>query len=107
MNTKKWISLALASCALFFLTPAAFAQTCGLISNSGFESDLAGWSGSGPVSIVADARSGTKAARVGTAQGWRESLGVVRRDRRAIAHLPVLGQGRPALLPGPVSDSIF
>jgi len=69
MTTKKWISLALAFCAVFFQAPAAFAQTCGLLSNSGFESDLSGWSGSGPVSIVSDAHSGTKAARVGTAQG--------------------------------------
>src|SRR5262245_28390932 len=67
MDTRKWISSAL----LLWLAAAApaFAQTCGLIGNSGFESDLSGWSASGPVSIVNDAHSGTKAARVGTAQG--------------------------------------
>ena len=57
--------------ALLFLGAAspAFAQTCALIGNPGFESDLAGWSASGPVGIVADAHSGTKAARIGTVQG--------------------------------------
>ena len=68
-TTKKRISLALAFCGMLFLMPAAYAQTCGILSNSGFESDLSGWSGSGPVSIVGDAHGGTKAARVGTAQG--------------------------------------
>ncbi|MBC8026233.1 MAG: fibronectin type III domain-containing protein [Steroidobacteraceae bacterium] len=48
---------------------AAHAQTCAQPANGGFESDLAGWSSSGTVSIVADARSGAKAARIGTAQG--------------------------------------
>jgi glucuronoarabinoxylan endo-1,4-beta-xylanase len=67
MDTRKWISSAL----LLWLgaTSPAIAQTCGLIGNSGFESDLSGWSASGPVTIVSDARSGTKAARIGTAQG--------------------------------------
>jgi len=66
MDTKKWTSLALLFC-LGALSPA-FAQNCGLLA-SGFESDLAGWATSGPVSIVADAHSGAKAARIGTAQG--------------------------------------
>ncbi|HEV7608135.1 MAG TPA: glycoside hydrolase family 30 beta sandwich domain-containing protein [Steroidobacteraceae bacterium] len=73
MDTKKWISLAAALCvaiALSLLLPStAFAQTCGLVANSGFESNLTGWAGTGPVSIVSDAHSGTKAARIGTAQG--------------------------------------
>lgn len=66
MNTRKWISAAAVLCVA---TSSAWAQTCGLVGNSGFESDLSGWSPSGTVSIVGDAHSGTRAARVGTAQG--------------------------------------
>ena len=66
MDTKKWISLAL---CFFFCTSAAFAQNCAQPTNAGFESDLAGWSASGTVAVVSDAHSGSKAARIGTAQG--------------------------------------
>src|SRR5262245_49889476 len=67
MDTKKWISSAL----LLWLAAAspALAQTCGQLGNSGFESDLTGWSPSGTVTLVSDAHSGAKAARIGTAQG--------------------------------------
>ena len=73
MDTKKWISLALLLC--FGAAPPAIAQTCGLVGNAGFESDLSGWTPSGSVSVVNDAHSGTKAARVGTAQGGLNRAG--------------------------------
>jgi glucuronoarabinoxylan endo-1,4-beta-xylanase len=67
MDTKKRISLA----AFLFAvaSSAAHAQVCAQPGNPGFESDLTGWVASGPVAIVSDVHSGTKAARVGTAQG--------------------------------------
>jgi O-glycosyl hydrolase len=67
MDTKKRISLA----AFLFAaaSSAAYAQGCVQPGNPGFESDLTGWVASGPVGIVSDVHSGTKAARVGTAQG--------------------------------------
>ena len=46
-----------------------YTQTCGLITNSGFENDLTGWTNSGGTIIFTDVHSGTKAARTGTAQG--------------------------------------
>ena len=57
MNARKWISLALIFCGA---ASPAFAQTCGLIGNSGFESDLSGWSASGTVAIVSDAQGRAK-----------------------------------------------
>jgi O-glycosyl hydrolase len=65
MNARKWISAVLLCAA----ASSAWSQTCGLVGNSGFESDLSGWLPSGTVSIVGDAHSGTKAARIGTPQG--------------------------------------
>lgn len=67
MDAKHRFCVALLLC-LGAVSPA-MAQTCGLIGNSGFEAGLSGWTASGPVSLVNDARSGTQAARVGTAQG--------------------------------------
>src|SRR5688572_29076588 len=46
-----------------------YTQTCGLVTNSGFENDLTGWTNSGGTIISTDVHSGTKAARTGTAQG--------------------------------------
>jgi glucuronoarabinoxylan endo-1,4-beta-xylanase len=55
---------------LFLLAAGtAQAQTCGVLSNAGFENNLASWTTSGPVSIVSDVHSGAGAARVGPAQG--------------------------------------
>ncbi|HEU5138179.1 MAG TPA: hypothetical protein VFU13_23740 [Steroidobacteraceae bacterium] len=79
MDTKKRISLPAAFRAALALSitfpAAAFAQSCGLVANSGFEANLTGWTVSGPVSIVSDAHSGTKAARIGTAQGGVNGAG--------------------------------
>jgi glucuronoarabinoxylan endo-1,4-beta-xylanase len=68
MDTKKWISGALVSLMGALASPA-LAQSCGIGTNPGFESDLAGWTPSGTVTIVGDVHSGAKAARIGTAQG--------------------------------------
>jgi glucuronoarabinoxylan endo-1,4-beta-xylanase len=73
MDTKKWISLALFLC-LGAGSPA-IAQTCGLVSNAGFEADLSGWTPSGTVTVVGDAHSGSKAARIGAAQGGLNRAG--------------------------------
>jgi glucuronoarabinoxylan endo-1,4-beta-xylanase len=73
MDTRKWISLALISFGAF--SSSAFAQTCALGANPGFESDLSGWSASGTVTVVNDVHSGAKAARVGTAQGGLNRAG--------------------------------
>src|SRR5688500_3796768 len=52
------------------LSPSvASAQTCGLLTNAGFESDLAGWTNTAASAIVSDAHAGTRAVRTGTAQG--------------------------------------
>lgn len=53
----------------------AQAQTCGLVSNAGFENDFTGWASSGGATIVSDAHSGSKAVRIGTAQGGVNSAG--------------------------------
>lgn len=53
---------------------SAYGQTCGLVSNSGFENDLAGWTNAGGTSITSDSHSGSKAAVV-TAQGGLNSSG--------------------------------
>lgn len=68
MDTK-WVRPALLLLACIATPVAAVAQTCGLLTNSGFENNLTGWAASEPVSVVTDAHSGTKAARIGTAQG--------------------------------------
>jgi len=79
MDTKKWISSPARFCAAIALAMAlpcaAFAQTCGVLSNSGFETNLTGWTSTGPVSIVSDAHAGTKAARIGPAQGGVNGAG--------------------------------
>src|SRR5688572_31773617 len=62
----RWACL---SFLLLFAAGAAQAQTCGVLSNAGFESNLTGWAASGPVSIVSDVHSGARAARIGAAQG--------------------------------------
>ena len=67
MDTKKWISLALLLC--FGAASPTFAQTCGLTNNGGSRAIFPGWTASGPVTLVSDAHSGTRAARIGTAQG--------------------------------------
>ena len=63
-----WYSAALITLSLF-IPASAEAQTCGLLTNSGFESDLAGWTSAGTTVITTDVHSGAKAARIGTAQG--------------------------------------
>jgi glucuronoarabinoxylan endo-1,4-beta-xylanase len=68
------VALALASMSMPL---TSHAQTCGLLSNSGFESDLSSWSATGPVAIVTDVHSGAKAARIGTGQGGVNRAGVV------------------------------
>jgi glucuronoarabinoxylan endo-1,4-beta-xylanase len=79
MDTKKRISLPAGFCAALALSlalpSAGFAQTCGALTNSGFENNLAGWTATGPVSIVSDAHSGARAARIGTAQGGVNGAG--------------------------------
>lgn len=57
------------------LPVAAPAQTCGAVTNAGFENDLVGWTVSGPAVIVAEVHSGTKAVRIGTAQGGVNGAG--------------------------------
>ncbi|HYG19871.1 MAG TPA: T9SS type A sorting domain-containing protein [Ohtaekwangia sp.] len=57
------------------LTPG-LAQTCGLITNSGFESDFTGWTNTASASsITSDNHSGSKAV-VTTAQGGVNSAGL-------------------------------
>lgn len=53
---------------------SAYGQTCGLVTNAGFENDLAGWTNAGGTSITSDSHSGSKAAVV-TAQGGLNSSG--------------------------------
>lgn len=45
-----------------------------VVQNPGFESDFSGWTDWGNTSITSDARSGSKAARVGTGDGGRYQL---------------------------------
>jgi glucuronoarabinoxylan endo-1,4-beta-xylanase len=66
---RHWAHRACLSVLLLLCGVTAEAQTCGLLTNAGFESNFTGWSTSGPASIVTDVHSGTKAARVGPAQG--------------------------------------
>lgn len=49
-----------------------FAQTCGLVTNSGFENDLTGWTVNGNVSVSTDSHSGSKAV-VAIGQGGLNS----------------------------------
>ena len=63
-----WYSAALVTLSLC-MPASAEAQTCGLLTNSGFKSDLAGWTSAGTTVITTDVHSGAKAARIGTAQG--------------------------------------
>ncbi len=66
---RAWVSPVLLLLLAVAANPAAIGQTCGVLSNAGFENNLTGWSVTGPVTLVSDAHSGTRAARVGTAQG--------------------------------------
>jgi glucuronoarabinoxylan endo-1,4-beta-xylanase len=65
---KSAIMIAVVALTLM-LRHSAYSQNCGLLTNSGFESDLTGWTNNGGTVIVTDVHSGTKAARTGTAQG--------------------------------------
>jgi glucuronoarabinoxylan endo-1,4-beta-xylanase len=70
MNAKLPFRVVLSLLFAPLIAPSfAFAQTCGVLSNSGFESDLSGWAASGPVAVTSDVHSGAKAARIGTGQG--------------------------------------
>ena len=60
-----------------FIPASAEAQTCGLLTNSGFESDLAGWTSAGTTVITSDVHSGAKAARVGPAEGGLNRSGLI------------------------------
>ena len=62
------------TCLCWAVLTSAYSQTCGLVSNSGFESDLTGWTNAGGTSITSDSHSGSKAAVV-TAQGGLNSGG--------------------------------
>jgi hypothetical protein len=55
---------------------SANAQTCGLLTNGGFESDLTGWTNAGSTTITTDIHSGSKAARIGTGQGGVNRTGL-------------------------------
>lgn len=68
MFTRLWRMLVLLALAWVIALPG-YSQTCGLISNSGFENDFTGWTNSGPGAIVTDVHSGSKAARIGTGEG--------------------------------------
>ena len=62
--------LAAAFGATLMLAPSsASAQTCGSLTNSGFESNLTGWTNTANTSVVTDAHSGARAARIGPGQG--------------------------------------
>ncbi len=78
MNTHvvSWASATLLALALA-IPSSAEAQTCGLLTNSGFESDLAGWTSTGTTVITSDVHSGAKAARVGPAQGGLNGAGLI------------------------------
>lgn len=74
--TKKWGAFLLPFVVSWTLLTPGLAQTCGLVSNSGFESDFTGWTNtSSASSITSDSHSGTKAV-VTTAQGGINSAGV-------------------------------
>ena len=60
-----------------FIPASAEAQTCGLLTNSGFESDLAGWTSAGTTVITSDVHSGAKAARVGPSEGGLNRSGLI------------------------------
>jgi glucuronoarabinoxylan endo-1,4-beta-xylanase len=64
-----WAPVAVLALVGMAMPPSAHAQTCGAVTNSGFESDLLGWTSTGTTVITTDVHSGTKAARIGTAQG--------------------------------------
>ncbi|HEY5744927.1 MAG TPA: T9SS type A sorting domain-containing protein [Chryseolinea sp.] len=60
----------------FILLTPGFAQTCGFVTNSGFESDFTGWTNSPAASsITSDSHSGSKAVVTAT-QGGINSSGV-------------------------------
>lgn len=73
MSEKLSLSKRVASLILFFAfsmaTSPCWSQTCGAVTNSGFESDFTGWLNDGSATIVNDVHGGVKAARIGTAQG--------------------------------------
>lgn len=71
LNVSCWF---IVICTLFWIGPLpGHAQTCGSVSNSGFENNLAGWTNNGNTVIVTDVHSGTSAARTGTGQGGLNS----------------------------------
>jgi hypothetical protein len=67
-HARRLAAAALAAASMW-LPSSANAQTCGSLTNSGFESDLTGWTNTGNTSIVSDAHSGARAARIGPGQG--------------------------------------
>jgi glucuronoarabinoxylan endo-1,4-beta-xylanase len=74
MDAKR-VRLGLKYLIFLFAPGVALAQTCGSVSNAGFEGDLTGWVANGPVTLVTDVHSGARAARIGTAQGGVNSAG--------------------------------
>ena len=71
-------TLAVSMAFVWMVLPSpARAQTCGLLTNSGFESDLAGWTSAGTTVITTDVHSGAKPARVGPAEGGLNRSGVI------------------------------
>jgi chitodextrinase/O-glycosyl hydrolase len=76
LSLKKWCWFV--TCLLvMMISVQGYSQTCGLVTNSGFESDLTGWTNSGNAVIVNDVHTGTKAVRVGTGQGGVNSAGLM------------------------------
>src|SRR5687767_4575720 len=68
--TKQPAIITIAIFALAWMhVQTGYTQTCGSITNSGFENDLTGWTNAGGTIISTDVHSGTKAARTGTSQG--------------------------------------
>ena len=63
------IAAAALAATLMLAPSSAIAQTCGSLTNSGFESDLTGWMNAANTSVVTDAHSGAKAARTGPPDG--------------------------------------
>src|SRR5688572_4514424 len=74
--TKTWGMFLLPFIVSWTLLTPGLAQTCGLVSNSGFESDFTGWTNTASASsITSDSHSGSKAV-VTTAQGGTNSSGL-------------------------------
>jgi O-glycosyl hydrolase len=71
---QKLRMLPVSFCLSWAMLTSGYAQTCGLVTNSGFENDLTGWTNAGGTAITSDSHSGSKAALV-TAQGGLNSAG--------------------------------